>query len=383
MAKKNKSKKKNNKKILLIICLFILVAVITGGYFFVDSKQLKVSTKKLVTSLNSEVYDLDFIKKVQNGKITSKKTKIDTTKIGSQSFTIEIKDYFNKIKKFTYKVNVIDDEKPKITFKDKISIHAGDSVDLLKDVSVTDNSNEEINATVDGDYDTNKVGTYELEYVAIDSSKNETREKFTLEVLEKVKEIPAENVTYFTTSKGFTGFVKDGITYVDGYLIANKTYTLPEWYYTGGLTWDTEQAFYQMQAAAANEGLSIYVVSGFRSYSDQNWIYNNYVARDGKAEADTYSARPGHSEHQSGLAFDLNMVDNSFEYTAEGQWLNSNAYKYGFILRYPKGKTNETGYIYEPWHFRYVGTDLAYKLYNNGDWITVEDYFGITSQYNY
>ncbi len=75
------------------------------------------------------------------------------------------------------------------------------------------------------------------------------------------------------------------------------------------------------------------------------------------------------------------MVADSFEYTAEGKWLNDNAYKYGFILRYPKGKTSETGYIFESWHYRYVGVDLATKLYNGGNWISLEDYFGITSQY--
>ena len=96
---------------------------------------------------------------------------------------------------------------------------------------------------------------------------------------------------------------------------------------------------------------------------------------------DTYSARAGHSEHQTGLAADFNMVDDNFEYTAEGKWLNDNAYKYGFILRYPKGKTFETGYIYESWHYRYVGVELSRKLYNNGDWISLENYFGITSQY--
>ena len=136
-----------------------------------------------------------------------------------------------------------------------------------------------------------------------------------------------------------------------------------------------------MKSAASSEGINIYVVSGFRSYNTQNTLYNNYVNRDGRDEADTYSARPGHSEHQTGLAADFNMVDDDFEYTAEGKWLNDNAYKYGFILRYPKGKTGETGYIYESWHYRYVGVDLASKLYNGGNWISLESYFGITSQY--
>lgn len=110
-------------------------------------------------------------------------------------------------------------------------------------------------------------------------------------------------------------------------------------------------------------------------------IYNNYVRQDGQREADTYSARAGHSEHQSGLAFDVNIINSSFANTNEARWLAANCYRYGFILRYPEGKTKETGYMYEPWHFRYVGIDLATKLYNNGNWLTMEDYFGITSEY--
>ena len=136
-----------------------------------------------------------------------------------------------------------------------------------------------------------------------------------------------------------------------------------------------------MFAAAKKEGLNIYISSGFRSYNKQKSLYNGYVSSDGKTKADTYSARPGHSEHQSGLAFDVNQINSSFDNTKEAKWLHKNCYKYGFILRYPKNKTNETGYIYESWHYRYVGVELATKLYNNGDWITMEDYFGITSSY--
>ncbi len=136
-----------------------------------------------------------------------------------------------------------------------------------------------------------------------------------------------------------------------------------------------------MQADANAVGLSLSIVSGYRSYVTQRNTYNNYVARDGQAVADTYSARPGHSEHQTGLAIDVNSLLVSFENTPEGQWLKDNCYKYGFILRYPKGKDSITGYMYEPWHFRYVGNSLAEQLYNSGDWITLEEYLGINSVY--
>ena len=136
-----------------------------------------------------------------------------------------------------------------------------------------------------------------------------------------------------------------------------------------------------MKEDAKNNNINIYVISGFRSYERQNTLYNNYVNRDGKEKADTYSARPGHSEHQSGLAADINSLSQSFENTNEGKWLNENCYKYGFIIRYPKGKEDITGYIFEPWHIRYVGYELSSKLYNNGNWITMEEYFNIDSKY--
>ena len=183
----------------------------------------------------------------------------------------------------------------------------------------------------------------------------------------------------------------DGVTYVDGVLIVNKTYSLPSSYRapnsdgyefcTTCLTDETLEAFNQMQADAQSLGLNLYISSGFRSYSYQENLYNNYVAQDGQEAADTYSARAGHSEHQTGLAFDLNTIDDSFAYTPEGQWVKDNCQKYGLILRYPKGKETQTGYQYESWHLRYVGKELAEELYNNGEWITLEEHFNLSSTY--
>ena len=188
---------------------------------------------------------------------------------------------------------------------------------------------------------------------------------------------------------------ENGLTFIDGILIVNKTYPLPEDYIPTDTYKDASGYRYCvecinneaydhykiMEADALAIGLNIWIQSGYRSYELQKDLYNGYVERDGKEAADTYSARPGHSEHQTGLAFDLNTISDDFQYTDEGKWVNENAWKYGFILRYPKGKENITGYKYESWHLRYVGEDLAEKLYNNGNWITLEEYFDITSTY--
>ncbi len=196
------------------------------------------------------------------------------------------------------------------------------------------------------------------------------------------------------TSKGFNIQTKNGATYIDGHLIANKTYALPSTFIpenpevpvtearsNKSLDKDLMVAFRKMQADATANGLNIYIASGYRSYDYQVSLYNRYVAKDGKAAADTYSSRPGNSEHQTGLCFDLNSIEDSFQYTNEGKWINDNCYKYGFCIRFPKGKEAYTGYQYESWHLRYVGTELAEKLYNNGNWLSLEEYFGITSEY--
>ncbi len=168
-------------------------------------------------------------------------------------------------------------------------------------------------------------------------------------------------------------------TYINGILIANKTYRLPSWY-GNGLTGDTLAAFERMRAEAASLGHNLWIASGFRSYSTQVKVYNSYASRDGSAAADRYSARPGHSEHQSGLAFDLNTITEAFGYTPEGQWVAANAHRFGFIVRYPQGKEGSTGYIWEPWHLRYLGVDTATAVYNSG--LSLEEYLGITSVYN-
>lgn len=221
----------------------------------------------------------------------------------------------------------------------------------------------------------------------------------------KIIEPNGEKKVIGKSSKGYDVYTIDGVTYVDGYLIANKSYPLPndfvpkntkstpanlEKVCNNCINTQAYDAFEDMKADAQAVGLKLWNQSGFRSYKVQTTLYNNYINREqnkgmsyetAKAEADTYSARPGYSEHQSGECFDLNNAGRNFNGTKEALWVAQNAAKYGFILRYPEGKTNETGYIYESWHLRYVGEDLASKLFNNGDWITMEAYFGLDSKY--
>ena len=144
---------------------------------------------------------------------------------------------------------------------------------------------------------------------------------------------------------------------------------------------DVAPAVQQMFSDASNAGHALLFASGYRSETLQTQLYNNYVQADGQEAADRYSARPGTSEHQTGLTFDVCLqnslcnLEESFGHTPAGIWIAQNAHNYGFIIRYPSGKETITGYMYEPWHLRYVGVDLATKLANSG--LTMEEYFNL------
>ena len=170
--------------------------------------------------------------------------------------------------------------------------------------------------------------------------------------------------------------------YVDGIVVVNKEYGLPQDYRAADeLEKDAINAAKKMMNAALEDGIVIKIRSGYRSYSIQSTLYNNYVRRDGKEAAAKYSALPGHSEHQTGLAFDFTTSDTVtsigdwFTDTQQAKWLYENAYKFGFIIRYPQGKENITGYQYESWHYRYIGEGHSkYFAMNN---LTLEEYLGL------
>ncbi len=139
---------------------------------------------------------------------------------------------------------------------------------------------------------------------------------------------------------------------------------------------EAKVAFEKMHNDALLKNYNIIVMSSYRSYKYQENLYNQYTKKDGQKIADTYSSRPGHSEHQTGLAIDIynGEVDyTNFENTKEFSWMQKNAHKYGFILRFPKNKVKETGYMYESWHYRYVGKEIAKYIYKHN--ISFEEYY--------
>lgn len=236
--------------------------------------------------------------------------------------------------------------------------------------------------------------------ININNNKNNepttSKEPTTKRIIPPITNDVNDNPNYIkTTPKGYILEKIDGAYYIDDYLIVNKSYPLSEDWLPKNpkekieteickncIDKTAHEKWIQMKNDAAAIGLNIYISSGYRSFDYQKGLYQHYINKGGTEYADITSARAGHSEHQSGFAFDLNSVDSSFTATSEGKWVNDNAHLYGYIIRYPKDKTHETGYKYESWHLRYVGKYLADKLYNNGNWITMEAYFGLESKYS-
>lgn len=369
---------------ILLGSILIIGLLIAGTSLFIKQDKTLFYNKELTRKVGEEVpeqIEYKIGKKTYKEKIIWSDLQVED---GNVYYTGTYKGMFS-VKKKLYEVTLIvtDDVAPIIEGVQNIEIYEGEELDLLKAVKATDNSHDEVSLILKGEYDITKKGEYLLTYEAKDKVGNVTTKEFTLTVKEKVVEKPNGNTNASkivgTTKKGYKIEMKNGAYYINNILIANKTYSLPSTY-TPGLLPELNNAFEKLKNAAAEDGISLKIISGFRSYHSQNSIYNNYVARDGKKEADTYSARPGHSEHQTGLAIDVNSLMFDFGETKEGKWLQNHAHQYGFIIRYPEGKEAITGYRYEPWHLRYVG-ELSKELYNDGNWITLEEYLGITSNY--
>lgn len=158
----------------------------------------------------------------------------------------------------------------------------------------------------------------------------------------------------------------------------NVRFIFTEWHERRLMRAEAAAALEEMFAAAEEDGIYLAGVSGYRSYEYQEALFASYVSTDGLELAERYSARPGHSEHQTGLAMDISgstgecAADDCFAGTPEAEWLAAHAHEFGFIVRYPKGKEHITGYMYEPWHVRYLGRELARAVYESG--LTYEEY---------
>lgn len=347
----------------LIGIITFTIVIIIGLYFGLRwyNLTLILNGNKIITLSYGEEYLDEGIEAYYGHKDISDKVicynNINYHKLGK--YYIEYSLEYNGIKKKVKReIVIIDNVAPVIT------LNGGKTVWLTygsayQDLGYTvkDNYDKNLEVTITGiNAINNRVpGVYLINYEATDESGNTT--KVTREVIVEERIV-----------------IKNGVTYVEGVLVVNKKYSLPSNYGTG-VSNEAYNQLKKLQDKAKESGLTIKLISGYRSYDYQKNLYSNYVKKHGEAIANTFSAKPGHSEHQTGLAFDVGAIDDNYGKTKEGEWLAQNAHLYGFIIRYPKGKQSITGYKYEPWHIRYLGKDLATKVYQSG--LCLEEYLNI------
>lgn len=222
---------------------------------------------------------------------------------------------------------------------------------------------------------------------------DKTKEKRYINYQKKNKNLSIEDIVmnvnigldkpYYTNTKPAKN-LNTNLILVNKYHYLTKSYVPnnlvpinPDYARSGmSLVKEAKEAFEKLSQDAKQDNMMIFAISSYRSYDYQLNLYNTYVEADGKKAADTYSARAGFSEHQTGLVVDIYdgiTPYTSFEETKEFKWMQENAHKYGFILRYPKDKVKITGYQYESWHYRYVGTKIA-KIIKEKN-LSLEEYY--------
>lgn len=267
-----------------------------------------------------------------------------------------------------------DTKNPIILFKEEIcNVSKGVSFDPSSNIdSVNDDVDgmlhlsselKENTYIINSNVNVNREGKYKVSVTGMDKHHNKTTKSY--EVVVESTSLKTSNII------GTSDSVKP--TYIKGVLIVNKTYGIPRDFRADDK--EAIAALSSLQQGANAAGYTIPLISAYRSYETQTKLYNDYVAKDGKEAADRYSAQPGYSEHQTGLGFDVGAIEYEYGDRVEGTWLKENCAKYGFIIRYPRGKEDITGYMHEPWHIRFVGEDIAKKIMNADS--TLEQYLGV------
>lgn len=373
-----KRKRKINKKRILILILFLLIILSIGIYLIVPKRY---GYQKDVINVFKEDNYYEKIKE------TKKYSKTLETAVIENNYK---KEYFDEYLDINY------------VEEDNFINNINKLLDLgykNKDINTFyEKVPKSIDVITSNKYDKNIIN-----YISLDYFKEENLDRYI-----KYDFIDTKSV-YDTTILKEKYNYEDTVTFVNAYLdkdyysndiplskdkaskldvIVNKYYKLDKDYEPEDLTVinskfasgtqklrkEAADKFEEMASDMLKENLKIYAGSTYRSYSYQEGLYNRYVKKDGFKEAETYSARAGYSEHQLGLAVDI--VNGKWNYLSEGDkeytWLVNNSYKYGFILRYPHESEYITGYVFEDWHFRYLGIELATKVYESK--LTYDEY---------
>ena len=373
---KRKRKKNNKKKVLILIIIIILILSLV---YILLPKNYGYNKKAIEVFKENDLYE-----QIKEKKIYSKTLE---EAINQNSFN---KEYFLEYLDIKY----ID--------KDDFINNVNKLLSLgysSKDINAIYNKiPDSVNIIIDSKYNKDIINIMNLSYFKIDNLKRYLdydimEVKSIYDISNIKKDFNYEDVvTYVNANLDKEYYSSDNLisnedaSKID--VLVNKYHKLDENYEPSDLTIiDSKYAsgtqklrkeaqikFEEMASDMAKENLKIYAGSTYRSYTYQKGLYDRYVKKDGFAAAETYSARSGYSEHQLGLAVDI--VNGKWDYLSENDkeydYLVKNSYKYGFILRYPRGSEYVTGYMFEDWHFRYLGVELATKVFNSG--LTYDEY---------
>lgn len=373
-----KRKRKNNKKKKVLILIIVIILILSLVYILMP-KNYGYNKKAIEVFKENDLYE-----QIKDKKIYSKTLE---EAINQNSFN---KEYFLEYLDIKY----IDD-KDFISNINKL-LNLGYS---SKDINAIYNKiPDSVNIIIDSKYNKDIINIMNLSYFKIDNLKRYLdydimEVKSIYDISNIKKDFNYEDVvTYVNANLDKEYYSSDNLisnedaSKID--VLVNKYHKLDENYEPSDLTIiDSKYAsgtqklrkeaqikFEEMASDMAKENLKIYAGSTYRSYTYQKGLYDRYVKKDGFAAAETYSARSGYSEHQLGLAVDI--VNGKWDYLSENDkeydYLVKNSYKYGFILRYPRGSEYITGYMFEDWHFRYLGIELATKVFNSG--LTYDEY---------
>lgn len=381
------------KGIIIIILITILIILITAAFlifnnknkitFYINGKEFESYSQKVEYSDNID-YSTNAIKltaKKNETDITKqiKYNKIKITKLKTYKITYEVEG-----KQFVYEMEVVDTSAPEITGETTYTMKQDETFDQanLKLIAI-DNFDKEISdkITTEDNVDTSTPGEYTLTFKVSDSSNNTAEFKciVTVEAKEEKTNNPVkENNNYTQSNINIVNNPNDITVMINKYNYLPDGWAPNDLVSIGGnhyLRAEAASSLNQMRQAAINSGIPFNVVSSYRSQAYQTSLYNNYFAVD-PINAPFYSAYPRTSEHELGLAIDISYdysLHSDLQNSALGQWMMQHAHEYGWIMRYPYGKTDITGYVFEAWHYRYVGTSLATQLRNNG--LTMEEFY--------
>lgn len=381
MSKKRKRKKRKLKVTRILLIILILIIIIALVYLIIPKKYgykkevidvfketntyEKLKTKKKYSkTLEEAVLENTFIESyfdyyLEIDYIDGKTSTKDINKLLELGYTPkEINTFYNKTPN---SINVIIENNYDKDITNYLTLDYFEEENLDRYIKYENNENK-----LNSIYDTNEIkSNYNYEDTVTFVNAYLDKEYYTNDINlteEESNKIDVIVNKYYKLSKDY---VPSDLTTINSKYAINNNQKLRK---------EAASKFEEMAESASLEGFKISAGSTYRSYDYQLNLYNRYVNQDGFDAAETYSARAGYSEHQLGLAIDILNSNNEYlsENDKEYTYLINNSYKYGYILRYPRGKEYITGYMFEDWHFRYLGVELATKVYNSG--LTYDEY---------